>query len=269
MKRSANIFGKRGERLVREADALESSKTDLQSKTVNIATEVTQVSSQNEHLSSQINEIKLQINSQRTHVEQFQKELGDLNQKLENSKNRLMQLIADEAKYKNIYQNASTNKENVQRRLKRVDEQVAMADKKVESIEKENDEANQELRAINEEIKELQTQIDALKNSLEEESKHLGESVKRAHTLELERNKVRSQLSTLKKMADNYEWYRDGGQSRDACGAQCCSSKRFHFVGKSASDCPTPFPVTRDSRIDGRHPRSGAGFCRRIGGRAW
>ena len=199
-----------GERLVREADALEGSKTDLQSKTVNIATEVTQVSSQNEHLSSQINEIKLQINSQRTHVEQFQKELGTLNQNLENSKNRLMQLIADEAKYKNIYQNASANKENVQRRLKRVDEQVAMADKKVEAIEKENDAANQELQTINEEIKELQTQINTLKNSLDEESKRLGESVKTAHTLELERSKVRSQLSTLKKMAENYEWYRDG-----------------------------------------------------------
>ena len=34
--------------------------------------------------------------------------------------------------------------------------------------------------------------------------------VKRAQTLELERNTAKSQYNTLKKMEDNFEWYRDG-----------------------------------------------------------
>ena len=34
--------------------------------------------------------------------------------------------------------------------------------------------------------------------------------VKRVQTLDLERSNARSKLSTLKKMEENFEWYRDG-----------------------------------------------------------
>ena len=40
----------------------------------------------------------------------------------ENQKNSLMKLVAEEARYKNIYQTATNTKESLKRRLKRIDE---------------------------------------------------------------------------------------------------------------------------------------------------
>ena len=52
--------------------------------------------------------------------------------------------------------------------------------------------------------------IDIIKEQLGEKNKSLGKQVKHVQTLELERNKAGSTYTTLKKMEDNFEWYKDG-----------------------------------------------------------
>jgi chromosome segregation protein len=56
----------------------------------------------------------------------------------------------------------------------------------------------------------LWKQISKAGSQLEQKSKALGQQVKLAQTVELECNTVKSKLNTLKKMEDNFEWYRDG-----------------------------------------------------------
>ena len=114
-----------------------------------------------------------------------------------------MNLVAEEARLKNISQNASSNKETLQRRLRRIDEEVALAAKKVNSVEKDKQAVATQLDEIRQKIESYAKVIEELKATLTGKSAELGNQVKQAHTLELERNQIRSQLSTLKKMAEN------------------------------------------------------------------
>jgi len=199
-----------GQRLIKEASDLEQAKTDLISKTSDMATEVTQIESTNQEVTREIEQLRSEINEQRSQAQEFQAKLNNLNEQLEKSKNSHMQLVADQARYKSIYQNATTNKENLARRLKRIDEEVALAANKVAELTQAHADADKQWAIIKGEIEQHQVRIDELKARLGDKSNQLGESVKLAHTLDLERNKARSQLSTLKKMAANFDWYRGG-----------------------------------------------------------
>ena len=121
-----------------------------------------------------------------------------------------MNLVAHEARYKNIYQNATSNRENLKRRLKRADEEYAVAAKKVSEIKDVETRARDELKSCRQTIDELGKEISGAEQRLSEKSRLLGSQVKKVQTLEMERNKVRSRYTALKKMEDNFEWYKDG-----------------------------------------------------------
>ena len=198
------------QRLDREASELQQAKTTLKEKTAGLATEVAQTQAQNEQVQTQIDQLRRQIDAQRSESSELNDTLGRLNERLEASKSNLMTLVAEEARYKNIYQNASNNKENVQRRLKRIDEEVALAAQKVAAATKEKDQAQGELDQVRQAVATYEKQIAEVRALLGQKANDLGQQVKQTQTLDVERNKARSQLGALKKMAANYEWYRDG-----------------------------------------------------------
>ncbi len=198
------------QRLGIETSELENARKSLKAKTENMGLEVTQVATQNQKLQNDINGIKKQIEEKRANAKSLQDQLNHLNQNMEEHKNNLMTLVAEEARYKNIYQNASNSKEALKRRLIRIDEEVALAQKKKTTIERDQIAAQQVLEQFKKRISEYETQINDLKTTLTSESEELGAQVKQTQTLELERNQTRSQLATYKKMAANFDWYRDG-----------------------------------------------------------
>lgn len=197
-------------RLNGEIEALEQAEKDLNAKSATIEGEIGQVETQNQKLQSDVAALKADIDRERTATQTYQEELNQLNQIAEENKTALMNLVAEEARYKNIYQTVSNNKENLKRRLVRIDEEVAVAAKKVGHIENEHTEAQHHLDQTKETIKTYESQIESLKKSLSEKSQELGNQVKKTQSLELERNKTKAQLATLNKMAANFEWYRDG-----------------------------------------------------------
>jgi chromosome segregation protein len=213
------------ERLGTETTALEQAQVDLTTKTATIGAEVVQVTSQNQDLNERISRIKTIIDDDRTNAKDLQDQLARLNQTAEENKNNLMRLVAEEARYKNIYLNASNNKENLIRRLKRLDEDLAVAIKKAAQLEKSRADAQAVLDSAKALMADYERCIQELKIALSEQSARLGAQVKQTQTLELERNKVRSQLATLKKMAANFEWYRGGVKAvmraRRGAGADC------------------------------------------------
>ncbi|MGD9213665.1 MAG: chromosome segregation protein SMC [Desulfobacteraceae bacterium] len=198
------------QRLHNESIELEHAQTDLAEKSKSIESEVGDVQEQNKALEADIQRYQSQIDHQRSGTRELQDQLNQLNSIIDQNKSSLMNLVAEEARFKNIYQNASNNKDALRRRLTRIDEDVAVAQKQVEAAETEKDRTQQELQEIQESIAELGTQIDQIKQTLTARATELGAQVKKTQTLELERNQARSQLTTLNKMATNFEWYKDG-----------------------------------------------------------
>ena len=122
-------------------------------------------------------------------------------------------MVAREAQYRNVYQNASTNKESLKRRLKTIEREEAETSLKVKDLQKKETQAKEKLMAYQTQIDELERQIDAIQSEIKEKSSLLGNQIKRVQTLEFERNEAKSTYTTLKKMEDNFEWYKDGVRS--------------------------------------------------------
>lgn len=198
------------QRLFNETIELERAQEELSAKSKTIASEVGEVEEQNQTLKTDIDHLQSRIDDQRSGSRELQDQLNQLNTIIDRNKNALMGLVAEEARYKNIYQNASNSKESLKRRLARIDEDVAVARKKVADAKNARHAAEKELKEIQSHIAGLASQIEVLKANLSEKASQLGSQVKRTQTLELERNQTRSHLATLQKMAANFEWYKDG-----------------------------------------------------------
>ncbi|MEW6671481.1 MAG: chromosome segregation protein SMC [Thermodesulfobacteriota bacterium] len=198
------------ERLAQESAELEIVRRELFEKNQSILSEIDQVKIQNSDLKSQIQSVKATLNQEMLSTQSLREELSGLNGRLEDSKAELMERISREAQYKNFFQNAQNNKENLKRRLKRIDEEEALAAEKASTLQEKETQAAEELKAVKAIIVDLNRRLEETRAQLESKSKALGQQVKTVQTLDLERNKLRSRFSTLKKMEENFEWYKEG-----------------------------------------------------------
>jgi chromosome segregation protein len=197
-------------RLQNESVELEHAQVDLAEKTKSIEMEVVEVESQNKSLRTDIEGLQSRIDDHRNGTRELQDQLNHFNNMIDQQKSSLMNLVAEEARYKNIYQNVSNNKDALKRRLTRIDEDVAVARNKVQFAEAEKNKVRKELQETQERILVIEAQTEQLKRTLSEKAAQLGQQVKKTQTLELERSQTRSQLATLNKMAANFEWYKGG-----------------------------------------------------------
>ena len=198
------------ERLVREVAELEPARTDLVAKNSAIVSEIDQVHRQHEVLQSQISETKETIARENADSSSLREGIDAMNRALETGKNDLMKMVAEEARVRNTHQNAANNRENLKRRLRRTDEEAALADKTVREATGRREAADVELTQIKNEIRDLDGRIASFKKELDTAIASLSAQVKTTQTLEMERNKTRSSLATLKKMEANLDWYKDG-----------------------------------------------------------
>jgi chromosome segregation protein len=198
------------ERLTSESIALQSARLDLESKNEKIGSEI-------EQAESEISRLQEEITTIRNHLHQGQEEATELktlqenlSEELETSKTALMDRMAEEARYKNIFQNAANNKENLQRRLKRAAEEAVTARQKVEQFRGSKSTAEESLAQLTQQAAELKEKLERVRKLSDEKREALGRQVKHTQSLELERNNAKSKYATLKKMEENFEWYRDG-----------------------------------------------------------
>ncbi|MFV9645103.1 MAG: chromosome segregation protein SMC [Desulfobacterales bacterium] len=198
------------ERLGNEVGEFEINRKNLEEKNQNVLSEIAQVKNQNESLKEEIKNVTYSLGLKRSALQESRDKLSELSEKIEAYKTTLMEMVAREARYKNIYQNAENNKESLKRRLKRTREEEAAASKKVMSTQNLESKAKSRLNSLIVEVGEINRRIDALQEQLANKNNLLGKQVKLVQTLDLERNKARSQYLTLKKMEDNFEWYKDG-----------------------------------------------------------
>lgn len=198
------------ERLRDEVSGLESAYKDLEEKERNLKDEVAQGEFENVDMKSEMKNVMAILAQERSVSQMINEKMSILNQELETSKTNLMDLTAQEARYKNIYQNTASNKESLKRRLKQKNEEEAGATMKVTELRDKETKAKEKIDSISAEITDLDERIGVIRKQLEEKSNTLGRQVKRVQTLEYERNKTKSKYTALKKMEDNFEWYKGG-----------------------------------------------------------
>ncbi|MEE4111412.1 MAG: chromosome segregation protein SMC, partial [Desulfobacteraceae bacterium] len=197
-------------RLKREVAELEAARADLSAKNSTILSEIEGVQRQHQELQSQIGAVKDTIALENSDSSGLRGRIDTLNRALETGKNDLMKRVAEEARIKNTHQNAANNRDNLKRRLKRTDEEALLAEKTLREATGRREAADAGLTQIKNEIRDLEGRMGSLKKELDAAIASLSGRVKTTQTLDMERNKGRSSLATLKKMEANLDWYRDG-----------------------------------------------------------
>ena len=194
----------------REVSDLKRAGEDLEEKNARMAEEVGESEAETSQLNEQIESAKAGLSSEQANLRQMKEQTAPLNEKLEQYKKTLMELVAQEARVNNIYQTTTRNRESIERRLKRVDEEVVAAEAKVAQLAGAEKKVEQELAEHRETIAALNSSIRSLREELEIKAKSLGQQVKLVQTMELKRKEVRSKYLALKKMDENFDWYKDG-----------------------------------------------------------
>ncbi len=197
-------------RLESEIADLDSARLDLEEKGASISAEIEQVREENAGLQTRIAEVNGELSGERRKSESLRGRLDTLNEALESAKSEMMELVAEEARYRNIYQNAANNKESLRRRLKKTDEEEALAERRIQEARTKEAAAHSHLEEVRKQIEELKIVVREAQERLDAHSRALGEQVKTVQTLELERKTCRSRHAALKKMEDNFEWFKGG-----------------------------------------------------------
>jgi len=198
------------QRLTSEIAELEGAGKDLESKNVKLVSEINQVEAQNQEFTGRISVVRNDLDKERSASQKLIDRQAEHDRILEKAKADHMDLVTQEARLKNISQNASRNQENLTRRLKRIDEEAALAQKALADLQGNKEQREEELRIIKREIARLNRRVEETQADLKEKNTELGQQVKKVQTLEFEKNRSRSKYATLKKMEDNFEWYKDG-----------------------------------------------------------
>lgn len=198
------------DRLGQEINSLESARTDLESKNHSILSEIEQSEKEIDSTQQQIDNARIRHDREEASQQEIARQLSNLKQSMEGRKKELLDLSSREAQYQNTYQHATNNKESVKRRLRQADEQEVLAQNKVAALGNQVGQAKETLTEYQSEITDLNDRIGKAEETLNSTRQQLGDQVKKYHTLELERKTLQSRYTTLKKMEDNFEWYRDG-----------------------------------------------------------
>lgn len=197
-------------RLSAEITALDGSIIDLESKNQKIKDEIAEESVKIKNLTVQIDENKTALNEKTFAAQDIREKLAEQQKMLEERKKQLMSLMARKAKFQNILKNADSNKDNIGRRIKRVQKDEAEISAKIARLTRTVADARENLDAVTDSGESIERRIEETKHRLDEQSAQLGAQIKTVNMLQNDRNKIRSEYAALKKMDDNFEWYKDG-----------------------------------------------------------
>ncbi|MFO7963478.1 MAG: chromosome segregation protein SMC [Desulfobacterales bacterium] len=193
-----------------EITGFESVREEIGEKNADMVSEIDAVREEHQRYVSELDNIREHIENEQKASRQVEETLAELNHRLDAKKAELMNLVAEEAKYKSIYQNAAQNIENLKRRLKKIGEEEYTASANVTRLEREIQNAEEELESVKCRIRDVDDQTAGLRVHLEEQNSALTLVVKQLQALEKEKHQADSKYAALRKMQDSYQWYKDG-----------------------------------------------------------
>lgn len=217
--------------LQREADRLESEASHLRQEIVRLEAEIASAGQlrddllgRNRSMVEEIDQMRQAVASQAERataldeaIEAQRRASDGLRQRqaetagaLSRANAEMMRLVGQEARCRNIQQTAAGNRDQLQRRLRRLDEEVALAGAKVADLDQTRASHQEALEGARAEAAAAEEAIVACRADLEAHNRRLAEQVRLTQSLEIEHDKLRTRHGALKKMDENLEWYRDG-----------------------------------------------------------
>ncbi len=197
-------------RLFAEITGLDAAIINLEAKNQKMNDEIAEESVKRKNMGVQIEENKIALVEKISETQEIRSRLSELQMTLEEQKKQLMRLMAQKAKFQNVFQNAESNKENLRQRIKRIQKDEVDLSEKIFKLKKEVADAKENLQDINDASESVKRRIAEKKDRLDDQSTQLGKQIKTINILLNDRNKTKSEYMALKKMDDNFEWYKDG-----------------------------------------------------------
>ncbi len=198
------------ERLITEAEQLKVETKEIEEKDHDISLECSNLNERSLVLQRHIEEIKETLKQEERTGQALKDRLAELNQTLETDKAELMNLATRKAAYQNTLQNTSQNKASLGRRLEHIKKEKGQTGAEVVRLDKGLTKASEHLHALKDNLKEISESLESSNEQLLEKRQDLGQQVRNVQTMEAEKQKIRSRHAALKKMDDNYEWYKEG-----------------------------------------------------------
>ena len=197
-------------RLQGEVSDLITLKTTVTGKIKEVTAEIEKTRESAQQAEEQIRSVQRSVKKNNQSNEELKNRQDDLNQTLEAAKSALMDLMTQKARQSNFYQSASDNKARLKLRLRQKEEETRIADKNVVQYQKKREIAARELGTITQTHERYMGQLEKLHKALDVSRQELGRQVKVVQTLIHERTEINARYTALKKMEENFEWYKDG-----------------------------------------------------------
>ena len=183
---------------------------EIEGKNKKIINEINEIKNINIEKNNEAGSLKQRLHQEKDASQTTKNELVKINEEIENHKTNLISLVSDEAKYKNILENANINKEKINRSLKRKDEEEFVAETKVREEVKIIEENKHLTKTLNKNIYNIDEQIKTTSENLKAKNNDLNAAIKQIQSMKIDNNKAISEYKTLKKMEGSYEWYKSG-----------------------------------------------------------
>jgi len=198
------------ERLSKEIRDIENNQKDQEQRNIEISSEMDRVEQEQAQLSEESAEMQKLIREEEKTTRQMRDELDKLNNQLETQKGCLMDLLAQEARFKNAHKNAEQSKASLDERFQKVRSEEIQAKRRVTELTNKMNAAQETLEQLKERNSELEMAIDDLRSQLDQKRHQLSQQVKKVQNLDINRSKIKSKYQTLKKMDENHEWFKGG-----------------------------------------------------------
>ena len=197
-------------RLSNESEKLFQEMEELKKKQEKISLEEAEVRAKQEETQKAHDSAKSLAAEKDAALNAARGELSYVNQAVDGIRTRYTDLVAEETRCRNNLSNASRTKQEIARQIRQKSEESAQAEKKAAESRKKSESAREAVARLKAEIAENEAAITETEAGAEANRNELRETVKFANTLDLALQKMKSRLSTLKRMEANHEWYQEG-----------------------------------------------------------
>ncbi|OEU45107.1 MAG: chromosome segregation protein SMC [Desulfobacterales bacterium S7086C20] len=183
---------------------------EIEEKRDEISQECNNLEERKTELQQNIGNAKENLTQQVDIEKRLRSKLDELKRFLEEKKSRRIDLASRKATYQNTLENASQNRKSLSKRLEQLKTEKKQAAAKFNKLDETVTTAKSDHRKIEEDLGKIGNTLGSLENRLLENRHALSKQVRKTQETELERQKVRSQYGALKKMDENYEWFKKG-----------------------------------------------------------
>ncbi|UCD86497.1 MAG: chromosome segregation protein SMC [Desulfobacterales bacterium] len=198
------------ERLISETTQLKTEIKEIEEKDQQVGSECRDLDERARALQEDIKKAKETIRQEEPSKRALKDRLVELGETLEAKKAEFMDLATRRAAYQNTLQNTSQSKATLARRLEHIKTEKRQTEAEIVKLEKRLTRANEALHDLKHDLREIGKTLESLDRKSVEKRQDLANQVRKVQTMEAENHKIRSRHAALKKMDENYEWYKEG-----------------------------------------------------------